>query len=146
VALMIICEADGDPDEAARERDLLLDALSDGATSVQAPARREDVAALWRWREGVPIAVDGAHGGKTLRGHRGALEHLAGALEDTQQIASHHDVAACSWGHAGDGNLHSTFMFDRSDAAAVRRSERAAHDLFALAARLGDWCRSAFGG
>lgn len=136
-ALMIICEADGDPEEAARGRDLLVDALSDGAITVQAPTQHSEIEALWRWREGVPIAVDGAYGGKISEDIGVPLEHLREGIEATQRIGSHHDVAACSWGHAGDGNLHSTFLFDRADAAAMTRAERAADDLFVLAARLG---------
>ena len=48
-----------------------------------------------------------------------------------------HGLETCTCGHAGDGNLHSTFLFDPGDPDAVRRSEAAAEDLFALARELG---------
>lgn len=134
---MIICDADGDPDGAALGRDLLVDALSEGAIAVESPTQRADVEALWRWREGVPIGVDGALGGKISEDIAVPIDRLGEAIEATQRIASRRGVPACSWGHAGDGNLHSTFMFDRSDTDALARAQLAAEDLFELAARLG---------
>ncbi|HXH87702.1 MAG TPA: FAD-linked oxidase C-terminal domain-containing protein [Gaiellaceae bacterium] len=40
-------------------------------------------------------------------------------------------------GHAGDGNLHSTFLIDPSDEGEHHRAEAAAEELFDLAIRLG---------
>ena len=44
-------------------------------------------------------------------------------------------VEACSWGHAGDGNLHASFLYDSP--AARERAEAAAAELFDLARALG---------
>jgi FAD/FMN-containing dehydrogenase len=65
------------------------------------------------------------------------VEKLAEAVAATCEIGARHQLPACSWGHAGDGNLHSTFMIDRSDPAQIERAERAAQELFALAVSLG---------
>ena len=46
-------------------------------------------------------------------------------------------MPAASWGHAGDGNLHTTLLVSRADPDEVTRAERAADELFALALRLG---------
>lgn len=48
-----------------------------------------------------------------------------------------HELEACSWGHAGDGNLHATFLLDPGDAEQLRRAERAVDELFAMAVALG---------
>lgn len=64
------------------------------------------------------------------------LEHLAEAIAATREIGVRHRLPACSLGHAGDGNLHSTFMVDLSDPQELARSHEAAAELFALAARL----------
>jgi len=42
-----------------------------------------------------------------------------------------------SFGHAGDGNIHSTFLFSPDDPDEERRADAACHDLFELAIRLG---------
>jgi FAD/FMN-containing dehydrogenase len=62
---------------------------------------------------------------------------LLEAIDETLAIGRRHDLVACSWGHAGDGNLHSTFAVSPQDAGELARAERAAAELFALAARLG---------
>jgi FAD/FMN-containing dehydrogenase len=52
-------------------------------------------------------------------------------------IGARHGLPALSWGHAGDGNLHSTFLIEANNAAEVARAEQAAEELFALAVRVG---------
>jgi FAD/FMN-containing dehydrogenase len=42
-----------------------------------------------------------------------------------------------SWGHAGDGNLHSSFLVSPGDAADHARAEAACEELFDLALALG---------
>lgn len=133
-AIAIIAEADGTPDEAAAGRDALVEALRPGALGVEAP---QDAAALWRWREGVGLVVDGHLGGKLSEDIAVPVTRLAEAITGTLDIGARHGLAACSWGHAGDGNLHSTFLFDRRDATQVTRALRAAEDLFAMAIGLG---------
>jgi len=54
-------------------------------------------------------------------------------------VAAAADVGlqGCSWGHAGDGNLHATFLIDASSAAEVATAERGMEAVFAGALRLG---------
>ena len=134
---MLICEADGSAEEARAGRELLIETLAESASFVFAPEQPADITALWRWREGVPIAVDAWRGGKISEDIAVPLERLAEAIAGTETIATAHGLESCSWGHAGDGNLHSSFLFDRADGAAVAAAEAAAGELFALAAQLG---------
>ena len=83
------------------------------------------------------LAVISVRGGKVSEDIVVPLEYLAEAIIATREIGARHDLPACSWGHAGDGNLHSTFMIDLEDPAEMHRSEQAAEDLFSLAVRLG---------
>ena len=136
-AFMVLTEADGSADETASVAFELRDALTDGALAVHAPTAPADIAALWRWRDGVSIAVEAVHGGKVSEDIAVPLDRLAEAIDGTVEIGARHDLPACSWGHAGDGNLHSTYMIDPRRPAQIERAHAAAHDLFALAARLG---------
>jgi FAD/FMN-containing dehydrogenase len=52
-------------------------------------------------------------------------------------IGVRHGLEACSWGHAGDGNVHSSFLIDLEDQVELQRAERAAAGLFTLAGELG---------
>ncbi|MDX6725810.1 MAG: glycolate oxidase [Baekduia sp.] len=124
-ALLVVCEAESEPD-----RDALLEALGDG--SVAPPA-----AEVWRWRDGVSIAVRAARGEKLSEDIAVPVDRLAEAIEGTIAIGARHDLEGCSWGHAGDGNLHSSFLLDPGDDAMRARADAAAQELFALARELG---------
>jgi FAD/FMN-containing dehydrogenase len=136
-AFMVLAEADGSAAEAARVREELLEALGEGALQIHAPTERREVEAAWRWRDGVSVAVTAARGGKVSEDIVVPVDRLAEAIEETLAIGRRHELAACAWGHAGDGNLHATFLVGRDDAEGLRRAGDAAHELFELAARLG---------
>jgi glycolate oxidase subunit GlcD len=134
---VVLAEADGSAAEAARLREELLEALSPAAERVHAPQERGAVRALWRWREGVTLAVTAARGAKLSEDIAVPIERLAEAIAETIAIGARHDLDACSWGHAGDGNVHATFLLDAGDAAQRARADAAAAELFDLALALG---------
>jgi glycolate oxidase subunit GlcD len=134
---MLIAEADGSIEEARRTREELTEALAQGALSTHAPSDGPAIAALWRWRDGTSLAVSAQRGGKVSEDIAVPLDRLREAIDATVEIGRRHQLQACSWGHAGDGNVHSTFMIDLEDPGELERAERAAEALFALAGRLG---------
>jgi glycolate oxidase len=58
-------------------------------------------------------------------------------LAEIERIAAAHDVRCGTFGHAGDGNLHPTFVWDRDDAAAEERAHAACEELYRAAIALG---------
>jgi glycolate oxidase len=58
-------------------------------------------------------------------------------LREIERIASAHDVRCGTFGHAGDGNLHPTFVWDRGDDAAEERAHAACEELYRAAIALG---------
>ena len=134
---MLIAEADGSVREASELRRELRAALEEGATGVYAPTARHDVANLWRWRDGVSRSVVAQRGGKLSEDIVVPVEHFEGALEAVGEIGARHGLATCCWGHAGDGNLHATFIIDPADPDELTRAESAAQELFAFAADRG---------
>jgi FAD/FMN-containing dehydrogenase len=134
---VVLAEADGAQDEALRVRDELLEALADSAQRVYAPKQVGAVRDLWRWRHGVSIAVTAARGAKLSEDVAVPVERLVDVVEGTIAIGARHELPACSWGHAGDGNVHATFMLEAGDAAQRTRADAAAGELFDLALRLG---------
>jgi len=133
---MLIADADGTNDEAARLRGELLEVLGERAASAHAPRGQREIGQLWRWREGTSLAVTAQRGGKVSEDIVVPVDRLCEAIESTLEIGHRHRLPACSWGHAGDGNLHSTFMIDPSDRQELLRAEEAAQELFSLAAQL----------
>ncbi|HEX4805954.1 MAG TPA: FAD-linked oxidase C-terminal domain-containing protein [Conexibacter sp.] len=133
----VIAEADGSAAETVAVAAALREALAPGAAALQTPATPAEIAALWRWRDGIAIAVTAQRGGKMSEDVAVPLDRVADMVEATLEIGARHGLQACSWGHAGDGNLHATFLLDATDAAEIARAQEAAAELFATAAAMG---------
>ena len=135
---MLIAEADGSSERAEAVRAELIEALAvDGGKIVHAPRTRGEVASLWRWRDGVSLAVAAQHGGKLSEDIVVPVDRLGEAIDGVLEIGARHRLPACSWGHAGDGNLHATFLVASDDSDGLARAEAAASELFTLAVSLG---------
>jgi glycolate oxidase len=65
---------------------------------------------------------------------RSRMPELLLAIE---RVATAHDVRCGTFGHAGDGNLHPTFVWDRGDLAAEERAHAACEELYRAAIALG---------
>ena len=136
-AFMVITEADGSTTEARRVAAELREALADDAVAVHAPEEPSEVSELWRWRSGVAFAILAQRGGAFSEDIAVPLDRLRDVARETLEIGERHGVPALSFGHAGDGNIHSTFLFSSDDPDEERRADEACHDLFELALRLG---------
>jgi glycolate oxidase subunit GlcD len=136
-AFCVVTEADGSPEEAARVREDALELLGEDALALHAPEQPAEIAALWRWRDGVSIRVHAQRGGKASEDIAVPLDRLGEAIEESLAIGPRLGLPAASWGHAGDGNLHTTFLVAADDPEEVRAAAQASEELFALALRLG---------
>ncbi len=130
---LVLAEADGTETEATALRRDLTAVLEPGALDLSEPDPQE----LWRWRDGVSLSVTAKRGGKVSEDIVVPLERLVEAIEETAAIGARHDLEACSWGHAGDGNLHSTMLVDPTDDEQLSRAALASGELLDLAVRLG---------
>jgi glycolate oxidase subunit GlcD len=134
---LVIAEADGSAEEAARVQAELIEVLGEGALAVRAPADREGIDALWRWRGGLTFAVFARRGLALSEDIVVPLDKLAEAVLETAEIGRRHDLIGLSFGHAGDGNLHSTFLFSPETEDERVRAWAACEELVDLAVRLG---------
>ena len=133
---MVVAEADGSRAEAERARRELEEVLRPDAVGLWAPEGAE-VAELWRWRGGVGFAIAARKGRSISEDIAVPLDRMREAIEETLAIGARQGVEALSFGHAGDGNLHATFLFAPDDEDERRRAYDACDDLFGLAIRLG---------
>jgi glycolate oxidase subunit GlcD len=136
-AFMVITEADGAAPEARRVAGELREALAEDAVVVHSPEQASEVADLWRWRGGAAFAILAQRGGAFSEDIAVPLDRLRDVARETLEIGERHGVPALSFGHAGDGNIHSTFLFSPESDEEQRRADAACHDLFDLALRLG---------
>jgi glycolate oxidase subunit GlcD len=133
----VLAEADGSADEAARVRAEVVEVLGEDALALYAPETPAEIAALWRWRHGLALVVDAQRGGKASEDIAVPLDRLGEAIEGSLELGLRFGVPACSWGHAGDGNLHTTFLLATDDEAELALAPRLSDELFELALQLG---------
>ncbi|HEX2706251.1 MAG TPA: FAD-linked oxidase C-terminal domain-containing protein, partial [Candidatus Lustribacter sp.] len=62
---------------------------------------------------------------------------IAEMVDRIDSICAAHHVVVATFGHAGDGNLHPTIVFDPADDGAARRAEAAFAEIFGVAMDLG---------
>ena len=136
-SFMVMTEADGAAGEARRVAAELQEALAEDAVAVHAPDQPSEVAELWRWRGGVGFAILAQRGGAYSEDIAVPLDRLRDVERETLEIGARHGVPSLSFGHAGDGNIHSTFLFSAGGADEEQRADAACHELFDLALRLG---------
>lgn len=136
-AFAVLAEADGSYDEAARVRADLLEVLGEDALALYAPEAAEEIAALWRWRDGLALVVDAQRGGKASEDIAVPLDRLGEAIEESIEVGRRYGIPAASWGHAGDGNLHTTFLLAGDDERELALAPTLSEALFELALRLG---------
>jgi glycolate oxidase subunit GlcD len=136
-AFAVLAEADGSRDEAARVRSELLEVFGEEALALYAPETADEIAALWRWRDGLSLVVGAQRGGKAGEDIAVPLDRLAEAIEESLEVGKRLGLPTCSWGHAGNGNLHTTFLLAADDERELALAARASEELFELALRLG---------
>jgi glycolate oxidase subunit GlcD len=134
---LVLAEADGSAGEAKRIAAELASALGEGATALHRFGGAAEARRLWRWRDGVPIAVASRLGGKVSEDIVVPPERLVEAIRASSEIGTRYGLEACSWGHAGDGNLHATLLVDPADPSQLSRAEAAAAEILDLALELG---------
>jgi FAD/FMN-containing dehydrogenase len=134
---LLMAEADGSRHEAERVQTELVEVAGEGSVGIYAPRERAGIEELWRWRSGLAFAVIARRGGAVSEDIVVPLERVEEAMASTSEIGRRHGLIAVCFGHAGDGNLHSTFLVSPEDPDEVRRAEAAVDDLFELAVRLG---------
>lgn len=131
------------PDAAEAVRAMAVLCREAGALSVTAAADGERSRDVLDARRMVLPAVS-AHAGRLPGDVTAFIEdvavpraRLAELIDRIEHIAGEYGLYISTVGHAGDGNLHPTVVFDRSDADAVRRAREAYDAIMAAGLELG---------
>jgi glycolate oxidase subunit GlcD len=124
----LMVEADGHTvGEHADAEAALLESIGEGAIQVD---RHTPVDPLWRWRDTFTGAVAARRGLKLSEDVAVPVDRFATTVEAVVEIAARHGLEGCSWGHAGDGNLHASFLIEPGHRDQLSRAEAAAAELF----------------
>ena len=130
----LVVELDGSAEEVAAQRREVIEAMGELAGEIQEPFEQQ---ALWRWRDGINPAVTSVRGAKVSADVVVPVERLEAALDGFDEIASQHGLRSCSWGHAGEGNLHATVLVDPARDDELDAAEEVMEELYELVAASG---------
>jgi len=139
VEAILLIEADGS-DEAAvlREMEAVTETCrARGARQVKVAEDETERASLWRARRSLsPSLARKAPNklGEDITVPRSAIPETVRRLK---AISTKYELPIVIYGHAGDGNLHPTILFDKRDPEQSVRVEQMAAEEFALALELG---------
>jgi glycolate oxidase len=136
-AAMLMVESDLGGAGAARELKAAEEAcLAAGATSVLVSADTTEADWLRQARRGAHGSLERA--GAARMDDVGVPRSLVPQMIDRiVEIAARHELRVGIFGHAGDGNLHPTYVLDRNDPDAERKIDAARDEIYRAALELG---------
>lgn len=135
---MLLFEQDGDEETVIRDTKRMIEiAVENGATSTALAASNEEADVLKTGRRVALSALARKRPTTILEDATVPRSEIAKMVREIQGIAERHDVQICTFGHAGDGNLHPTCLTDVRDQEEMKRVERALDEIFEAAIRLG---------
>ncbi|MEA3319766.1 MAG: glycolate oxidase subunit GlcD [Bacillota bacterium] len=138
VQAVLLIEQDGPLEVVARDMQKIQEiCLAEKAVSVQVAKTETEAEALRTARRSALSALARLKPTTILEDATVPRSEIATMVKAINEIAVKHQVKICTFGHAGDGNLHPTVATDARDHAEMERVEAAFEDIFAKAIELG---------
>ncbi|OIU68769.1 glycolate oxidase subunit GlcD [Rossellomorea aquimaris] len=138
VKAVLLIEQDGPREVVERDMKRMEEVcLENQAVSVQLAATEVEAEALRTARRSALSALARLKPTTILEDATVPRSEIAKMVKAINEIAERHDVKICTFGHAGDGNLHPTVATDARDHDEVERVEAAFEEIFAHAIELG---------
>lgn len=135
---ILLIEQDGDPEAVERDIAVIADICrSEAAERTEIAATPEEALKLLTARRSAFTALARLRPTTILEDATVPRSKLADMVMEINRIAQKHNVTICTFGHAGDGNLHPTATTDARDQDEVHRVEEAFAEIFEAAIRLG---------
>jgi glycolate oxidase len=136
-AAILLIEADGDP-HGVEEESAQIETICRkvGVRRLQIARSAQEAGLLWRARSMLSPSVSRSADIKINEDIVVPRGRLAEALQLIEELGQRHHLRVVSYGHAGDGNLHTSFLLD-NDAEQKRQVETAISELFRLVLQLG---------
>jgi len=108
-----------------------------GCSSVEAAQTNEDRERLWQARRAISPALGQIRPGKINEDITVPRTKIPTLVRSIRALANKYNLTIISFGHAGDGNLHTNIMLDRKNQNELDRAEKAVEELFRLVLDLG---------
>ncbi|MDE5413829.1 glycolate oxidase subunit GlcD [Alkalihalobacterium chitinilyticum] len=138
VGAVLLIEQDGPREVVERDIEKIAEICREQqAKSVQIAQTAEEGLALATARRAALSALARKKPTTILEDATVPRSKIAEMVKAIDEIAEKHQVEICTFGHAGDGNLHPTCMTDARNQEEIERVEEAFADIFAKAIELG---------
>lgn len=135
---LLLIETDGPAAQARAEAELAVDLCRQcGAREVRLAADVDEAEAMWRARRAISPALFRVATGKMNEDVVVPRSRIPEMIRASEEIARKHGLQIISFGHAGDGNIHSNVMYDKDDPEQVVQAHEAVRALFAATLALG---------
>jgi glycolate oxidase len=137
-AAMLLIGQDGDPETVDRDVERIAAICRQNrAVQVKVATNAEEADEVMTARRSALAALSRLRPTTILEDATVPRAAITPMVEAIQRIAAKYDVHICTFGHAGDGNLHPTCMTDARNPDEIERVERAFEEIFAAAIELG---------
>ncbi len=139
VAALILVECDGyhtDVPRAEMEKVLQV-CMRTRAKDINIAKNEAERDSLWAGRRAALSALSRIKPTVVLEDVTVPRSKVPEMLKKIEEISKKYNLLIGTFGHAGDGNLHPTFLLDARDEAEMKNFEKAADELFEAAIELG---------
>jgi glycolate oxidase len=137
-AAILLCEADGTPEEVDEEIGRMRDLLSrSGATRLEVSRDEAQRLKFWSGRKNAFPASGRISPDYMCMDSTIPRKRLADILLAIQQMEVKYRLRCCNVFHAGDGNLHPLILFDANNADELHRAELFGADILETSVALG---------
>lgn len=135
---LLLIEVDGRErfldEDVARVRSICTDC---GASEVEIAVSELERERLWRARRAISPALGQIRPGKINEDVTVPRTKIPALIRVIRTLAEKHRLIIVTFGHAGDGNIHTNIMLDRKDTDELKRAESAVGELFRTVLELG---------
>ncbi|MDD4701435.1 MAG: FAD-linked oxidase C-terminal domain-containing protein [Desulfovibrio sp.] len=134
---ILLIEVDGHPAQVADDAEAVERVLkTNRATAVHVPKDAEEKFKLWEARRMALPVLARCRPTTVLEDATVPRSQIPAMMKAVNDIAAKYRVEVGTFGHAGDGNLHPTFLCDKRDKDEYHRVEEAIDEMFDVALKL----------
>ncbi|CRK82166.1 glycolate oxidase subunit GlcD [Neobacillus massiliamazoniensis] len=138
VQAVLLIEQDGPPEVVERDIKKIADVCKEeNAVSIQIAASEEEAEALRTARRAALSAIARLKPTTILEDATVPRSEIANMVKAINEITEKYQLTICTFGHAGDGNLHPTCATDARNHEEMERVEKAFAEIFEKAIDLG---------
>lgn len=135
---VLLIEQDGAAEVVARDMDNIAKlCIENGAFEVSIAKTKEEAEGLMTARRAALSALSRLKPTTILEDATVPRSEIANMVKAIGNIAEKYDLTICTFGHAGDGNLHPTCLTDARDEQEIAKVELAFEEIFKKAVELG---------